>query len=334
MTALAPSARRPETQGLRQPRYPLLLGVHLLLLGMAKGDCNYQYLGRNFSVEAVVNRDMGMWPLHGLPKLTWLLAGWLFWLPLQAAPGAQETSWDALFNSARAAEQQGKKAEAESLYLSLVYKAEALNPQGAELARGLESLGMFYFGQGRPAQAETPLRRALVIRVKLGGPQDFEFKRTRSNLASLLQAQGKDSEAEKIYLDAVDEAKKSGNEDLLLAESLEDLGGFYAGRAEFQDAEPLYIRALQIRRKLSGSDDANLTAPLTNLILLYSNQREFSRAEPPWSRKSSIWSRRRSAQKTQTLCRNFNPRPVSTLRRASILRQKRFSSEHWPSKQR
>ena len=53
----------------------------------------------------------------------------------------------------------------------------------------------------------------------------------------------------------MEQAKGSGRADLALAESLEERGGFYEGRREFDDAEPLYKRALESTRGHSRSKE-------------------------------------------------------------------------------
>jgi tetratricopeptide (TPR) repeat protein len=200
---------------------------------------------------------------------------------------AQDTSWEATTNAARSAESAGRLAEAEALYLTAVHKTQALGDD-ARLATSLENLGMFYFARRKPAEAVPLLLRALDTRLRSEGPDSSNLKRVRANLAGVLQAQGKDHEAEKLYLDAVEEARKSGKEDLRLADSLEELGGFHAGRREFADAEPLFKQALGIKTRILPPDDPGLAEPLSRLAQLYRDASKLSQAEPLMLRELDI----------------------------------------------
>lgn len=203
--------------------------------------------------------------------------------------GAQVASWDEITKAAQTADFQGRTAEAEKLYLAAVEKAEAFGPSDSRLATSLESLGTFYFGRDRHAEAESVLQRAYQVGEKSEGLAPFLLQRIRRNLAAALQAEGKDREAEKLYLDVVEEAKKSGKEDLRLADSLEELGRFYEGRREFDDAEPLFKKALAIKRTiLLPPDDLYLSEPLGRLTSLYQNAGKPSQAEPYLLQKLDI----------------------------------------------
>lgn len=222
-----------------------------------------------------------------VPLLTVLLS--LAFLP--ALVVAQDASWEETMNAASTAAFQGRLTEAEKFYLTAVRKAEAFGLSDSRLATSLENLGMFYFANNRHAEGEFLLRRAYNVGEKAEGPAPFELERIRANLAGILQAEGKDREAEKLYLDAVEEGKKSGKEDLRLAESLEELGGFYEGRREFDEAEPLFKKALEIKRGILPSNDLNLTEPLARLTMLYQNAGEYSKAEPYMLKKLDIEER-------------------------------------------
>jgi tetratricopeptide (TPR) repeat protein len=190
---------------------------------------------------------------------------------------AQGATWEQTMKAARSAELQRRPAEAEKLYVAAVNKAEAFGQSDSRLAIGLESLGMFYYGQNRHAEAEAMLKRALAIGTKSGAS---EIRRIRANLAGVLQAEGKDREAEKLYIDGVKEAKKSGQETIRYADSLEYLAGFYEGRREFEQAVPLFKEALNIKKHDLSPNDLDLTEPLGQLAMLYESAGKFSQAEP------------------------------------------------------
>src|SRR5713101_5156162 len=172
---------------------------------------------------------------------------------------------DEATNTARTAESQGRTAEAEQLYLSAVSKAGSFGSSDLRLAAALESLGLFYMRQGKYPDVESEFRRAIDIRQGSEGVTSPQLRRDRAVLAQVFQLQGRDEEAERLYLNAIQQAKKSGKEDLQLAESLGDLGQFYEGRREFENAEPLFQQELHIKAAIAPPDDLSLTEPLSRL---------------------------------------------------------------------
>jgi len=219
------------------------------------------------------------------PKVLAVLLSVAAWL---GVGGVQDTSWEETTKAAQAADSQGRQTEAEKLYLAAVQKAESFGPTDSRLAMSLENLGMFYCSRDRYTEADSALQRAYQVGQKSEGLQPSLLRRIRSNLASVLQTEGKDLEAEKLYLDVVEEAKKSGKEDSGLADSLEELGGFYERRREFDDAEPFFKKALAIKRAIFPADDLNLTEPLAKLASLYQHAGKLSQAETYMLQKLDI----------------------------------------------
>ena len=109
--------------------------------------------------------------------------------------------------------------------------------------------------------------------------------------------QGKYAEAEKQFLAALREAEKFGSADRRLARSLTSLATLYRTQGKYNDAEPLYQRALEIDEKVLGTEDTQVAADLNNLGVLYHAQAKYSEAEAltgglcgltrkPWGRKT------------------------------------------------
>jgi tetratricopeptide (TPR) repeat protein len=216
--------------------------------------------------------------------LSRLLAGGICIALWCCATNAQNETTD----TARVAESNGQIAQAEKLYLAGVSKAEAYGPSDSRLATSLESLGFFYVRQSKYSDAESQLRRAIETRQNSEGSNSSELRHDRHVLAEVFQIQGRDEEAEGLYLDAIEEAKKSSKDDLQLAEGFEDLGQFHEGRREFEDAAPLFERALEIKRKIFPPDAPNLTEPLSKLVSLYQNAGKPTKAEPFMLEKLNI----------------------------------------------
>ena len=65
-----------------------------------------------------------------------------------------------------------------------------------------------------------------------------------------------------------------------LANSLANLGTLYYQQGKYAEAEPLFLRASQIREQSSGSDDSSVANLLANLGIVYYQQGKYTEAEP------------------------------------------------------
>ena len=102
-------------------------------------------------------------------KSRWILPG-LLWLALSfphALAGADE--WQKYMDAAAEAFVAPDYAEAGKHYESAVKEAEVFGTDDPRLAESLNGLGVVYRKQGRYAEAEPLLKRALSIREKVFG---------------------------------------------------------------------------------------------------------------------------------------------------------------------
>ena len=130
----------------------------------------------------------------------WLLVGLLclgLW-PMVAA-SAQETRWDSIMADVAKAFQQADYAQGEKLLLAALKEAEKFGEQDRRLTDSLNNLASLYYAQGKYAQAEPLLQRALAIREKALGPEHPDVARSVNNLAELYSAQGKYTQAEPYF---------------------------------------------------------------------------------------------------------------------------------------
>lgn len=81
-----------------------------------------------------------------------------------------------------------------------------------------------------------------------------------------------------------------------LAEVLRKTADYLRGRARFEQAEPLYQRALHIEGQLAGPDQLRMATPLYGLALLYYEQGKYTQAEPLAQRALSLWEHALSPQ--------------------------------------
>lgn len=88
-----------------------------------------------------------------------------------------------------------------------------------------------------------------------------------------------DMEMEKQLLAAVKEAEGSRPKDPRLATALDNLADFYKSHARYADAEQLYRRSLDIRKKAFGSQHLSVATSLNNLASLQQEQGKYDMAE-------------------------------------------------------
>jgi tetratricopeptide (TPR) repeat protein len=157
------------------------------------------------------------------------------------------------------AEPYAKEAleRAEDLYVAeggtLDFFAGFLGLASPGLGTSLNNLAMIYEKQGRYAEAEPLLTRALAIQEKALGPDHPDVADSLNNLATLYAEQGRYAEAEQLYKRALAIREAAlGPDHPDLANSLNNLAAFYAEQGRYAEAEPLFERALAIREKALG----------------------------------------------------------------------------------
>ncbi|ODS33390.1 MAG: hypothetical protein SCARUB_01499 [Candidatus Scalindua rubra] len=76
-----------------------------------------------------------------------------------------------------------------------------------------------------------------------------------------------------------------------VARSLNRLARLYESRRKYDEAQPLYNRALAIREKALGSDHPDVAEPLENLARLYHFQGKYAEAETLYKRALAVWEK-------------------------------------------
>ena len=196
-----------------------------------------------------------------------------------------------LFNQSRGIiqdNQEGSVFSPEQLEASL---AEAIQQWGADSSKTevlYSQLGTLYAKRVESAKstnrqkelilAQEYLEKAIVLQTKF---QKLEALATSlNNLADLYYNQGKYSEAEPLYLDALAMRKRLFTGDHPdVAQSLNNLGSLYKSQGKYGEAEPLYLNALEMRKRLFTGDYPDVANSLNNLAGLYYNQGKYSEAE-------------------------------------------------------
>jgi tetratricopeptide (TPR) repeat protein len=103
----------------------------------------------------------------------------------------------------------------------------------------------------------------------------------KSWMAGLYRSQGRYSEAEPFYLQALAIWRSHlGNDHPDTATSLNNLAALYESQGRYSEAELFYLQALEIMRSQLGNDHPDTATSLNNLAGLYRLQGRYSEAEP------------------------------------------------------
>ena len=142
---------------------------------------------------------------------------------------------------------------------TLDFLARGLSLGSPGLAASLNTLALVYLGQGRYAEAEPLLERALAIREQGLGLDHPDPATILNNLAMAYQGQGRYAEAEPLLKRALAIQEQAlGPDDPEVGTILNNLAIVYASEGRYAEAEQLYQRALAIRDETLGSDHPEL----------------------------------------------------------------------------
>ena len=85
------------------------------------------------------------------------------------------------------------------------------------------------------------------------------------------------------------ELQKELNLEIDLAASLNNLAALYESQGRYEQAEPLYLQALELSQRLLGEDHPNVATSLNNLAGLYKSQGRYNEAEPLYLQALELW---------------------------------------------
>ncbi|SRR6266481_2395325 len=174
----------------------------------------------------------------------------------------------------------GKYREA----ISAFQRALDLIPNDATF---LSRLGKALAKIGDYDQAAIYLKRGLEITQKTLGSEHPNCATILSSLAEVYAAQGKYTEAEDTYRQALAIRVKL-DEHPAVATSYDDLGGTYYLQGKYVEALAFYRLALTIREKTLGSDHPDVATSLNNLASLDYIQGKYAEAEVMFERALAI----------------------------------------------
>lgn len=165
-------------------------------------------------------------------------------------------------------------AQAALLHERAVTLLQVADPASMRLAHHLNELGLWTLQQGRTDAALEPLRLALRI-LQERAPAAIETARVAANLAQVHEARRDDAAALAQYRRALDLYQQHGEvpEALLgQAQALNFLAGYDFRRRRLAQAEPQFLRALELTEQAEGAGSVRLLPLLDNLAALYRSQ--------------------------------------------------------------
>jgi CHAT domain-containing protein len=180
------------------------------------------------------------------------------------------------------------------LIRALAIREKFLGSDHPEVAIALGNLAHFYHQSlSKFPEADLLYRRALVITLKIYGPDSRNEMFILANLAQISVKRKEYSQAETLYKRTLNFFEKIyGDNHPVVANNLSDLASLYQAQKNYADAEPLYMRAISITEKTLGQGHPDLANAILRLAQNYQLQGNYLQAFPFSKRAAEIFKGR------------------------------------------
>ena len=149
----------------------------------------------------------------------------------------------------------------------------------------LDSLGLFYWDQGRLQEADVMCERALEGCDKAWGQEHTSTLETVNNLGLVYWSQGRILEAEAMYKRALEDREKAwGQGHTSALKIINNLGVLYTEQGRLQEAGTMCQRALEGCEKAWGRQHTSTLDIANNLGFIYADQDRLQEAEAMYKR--------------------------------------------------
>jgi eukaryotic-like serine/threonine-protein kinase len=144
----------------------------------------------------------------------------------------------------------------------------------------MANLGFVDLSQGKYAQAEPLLGKALEIQRRVSGPEHPDTIAPMDSLAELYRAEGKYAQAETLYSQTLElERRVFGPKDPNTLTSTGGLALTYYLHGRYAQAEDLYTQTLAERKHGLDPDNPDTLDNMADLALTYQAQGKFASSE-------------------------------------------------------
>ena len=152
------------------------------------------------------------------------------------------------------------------------------------------TVGATYYMLGLFDQSEPHLQRAVELQRDRASDDPAGLIASLNQLGDLRVRQGRYAEAVDLHREAAAAATREaqGRESAALSESIGKLGAALRYLNRYEEAEPLYVESLEMRRRLFGDRSAEVSASLNNLGFLYRHLGRLDEAESALRESLSI----------------------------------------------
>ena len=181
-------------------------------------------------------------------------------LAIEEKAGNAASTATSLNNLATTLEKEGRKEEAEALYLrALKMTRSALGDAHPAMVTRYNNLAEFYRATGRLEAAEPMFKKAMAVAEASLGRDHPEVALTGSNLARVYADLKRYPEAEELYKRAITVTEAAwGPDHPQISTRLYNLATLYVTEGRTKEAEPLLQRALKLKEATGVEDDRGL----------------------------------------------------------------------------
>lgn len=211
-------------------------------------------------------------------------------------------AWQQDLDEAMKAQVERRTADQESALLRALRDSEDFEAKDFRRSHTLSLVAGFYEQQGKFAQAEPYMSRALTMAEKRFGRDSWETQTMLIRTGMMYMNQQKYPPAEAALQRAVALAEKlAQHNDPRLENAWRVLALCYSSEQQYDKAEALYLRSLQRAEAVSGPDSTNLVASLAQLAAVYEAWQRYDKAEAVYRRWLGILEKQQGANSPQLL---------------------------------
>ena len=187
--------------------------------------------------------------------------------------------------------EKGDPAQAEQVLQKAAEHFHAADPSGIRMAAILEELSAVQRSQGHSDDALAAIDKAIAIRESHPEAPRVDMA-CDLTIAAMFRSKGGDAEKAIEGLESAVRAwdlASPGDPQALPA--IEALATAHRDRAEYEQAEPLLLRALRLREATGGPEGAEVISAVDSLAYVEFGLKKFPEAEALYKRLAALWEK-------------------------------------------